>query len=249
MLILFFLLGIIFGSFLNVIIDRLPRSETIIKGRSHCEYCHHTLAWYDLVPLFSFLFLKGRCRYCHKFIGLQYPLIELTTGSAFLLIGNAFYFSPILLLLMLAIVSSLIVIFYTDLFSGIIPDAVLFVLGIVALLRIAITGGSFVFALLSGLGVGLFFLLIFLFTKGKGIGFGDVKYAVVMGLLIGFPNIIVSLYVAFLTGAAVALILVLVGKKRFKGQIAFGPFLVLGTLAGIFAGNILWTFFLHILGL
>lgn len=248
MLILFFIIGIIFGSFFNVIIDRLPRGESIIKGRSHCEYCQHILTWYDLIPLFSFLLLKGKCRYCHKFIGIRYPLIECTTGIAFLFLGNVYYLQPLMLFLMLGIVSSLIIIFYTDLFSGIIPDAILLILGIFALLRLFFFSLPVFPALLCGVGTGLFFLAIFLMTKGRGMGFGDVKYAIVMGILVGFPVIILSLYVAFLTGATVALILVLVGKRKLKGQIAFGPFLVLGTLAGLFAGNTLWTFFLHILG-
>lgn len=248
MVILFFIFGIIFGSFFNVVINRLPRGESIIKGRSHCEYCKHTLSWYDLIPLFSFLWLKGKCRYCHRFIGIEYPVIELTTGIAFVVVGAAFYLQPVLLVCMLAIVSLLLIIFYTDLFSGIIPDSLVILLSVLAILRIVLLSLPLIPFLLTSVGAGLFFLGIFLLTKGRGIGFGDVKYACAMGLLVGFPYIITGLYIAFLTGAAVALILVIARKKAFKSSIAFGPFLVVGTLANIFWGTQLWTIFLKILG-
>lgn len=251
MLVLFFsIIGLFIGSFLNVVIDRLPREETIFVGRSHCDFCHHELAWYDLVPLFSFLFLSGKCRYCKKFIGWKYPVIELTTGFMFaltsILISTG---SLVYLCIMLGIVSCLLVIFFIDLFSGIIPDSMLITLGVLAFLRILLLHQAFLPIVLTILGAGIFFVSIFLATRGKGMGFGDVKYACIMGLLLPFPFIIPALYIAFLTGALIALILVMEGKKAMKSTIAFGPFLVVGTIVDIFWGMHLWTLFQKILGL
>lgn len=248
--IILFLIGIIFGSFLNVVIDRIPRRETILIGRSHCEYCSHPLSWYDLFPLFSFLFLRGKCRYCHKFIGWKYPIIEITSGLVFTLLP---FFIPItqtfLFLITLAILLNLVVIFYTDLFSGIIPDIILIILFALTIIRIILFHINLPNSLLSCILAGLFFLLLFAGTKGRGMGFGDVKYAFIMGLLLGFPAIILGLYAAFLTGAAIALILVIARRKSFASAIPFGPFLVLGTVAAFLWGSYLWVIFLHLLNL
>lgn len=245
-----FLVGICVGSFLNVIIDRLPREETIFVGRSHCDFCKHTLDWFDMFPIFSFVLLKGKCRYCHKFIGWKYPLVELTSGILFAVLP--FLISPFnlpLFLVILGICSCFIIIFYTDLFSGIIPDSMIVVLFILAILRIVLLQQSLPLVFLTGCISGIFFLLLHLITRGRGMGLGDVKYAFVMGLLLGFPIIIIGLYVAFLTGTALALILVLGKKKSFASSIPFGPFLIIGTFAGLFWGNILWNIFLRVLNL
>lgn len=245
-----FLIGVFFGSFLNVVIDRLPRGETIFVGRSHCEYCHHPLAWYDLVPLFSFLFLFGKCRYCHTDIGWKYPLIELTTGIGFVCTYMLLQYASFpLIFTTLVLVSCCIVVFYTDFFYGIIPDSILCIFFLFGLLRAQILSENIPFFLLSGIGVGLFFLLLFLLTRGRGIGFGDVKYAFVMGFLLGFPYSIPALYISFLTGASVALILVMTHKKAFTQTIALGPFLVLGTVINIFFSTQVWTIFQKILGI
>lgn len=245
-----FLLGIFIGSFLNVLVDRLPREESIIKGRSHCESCGHTLFWYDLIPLFSFLQLQGKCRYCNVSLSLYYPLVELVTGVFFVL---TFIFIPsesimyyvlsikglISLSYYLFIVSSLIVIFFTDLKYGIIPDKVLYPAILITFSYILLnTNYMLQNYLLSAIGACMLFLLLFLGTRGRGMGFGDVKYAFFMGLLLGFPHIVVGLYIAFLTGAAISLILIVWGKKKLKGStIPFGPFLVFGTLVSLFWGD------------
>jgi len=251
-MLLFFIFGAFIGSFLGVLADRIPRSETIIKGRSHCEFCKKELKWLDLIPIFSFLFLKGKCRYCHKKLSWHYPIIELTTGIlfalTFLFLRSGFTIS---LLFYLIIVSSLIVIFFTDLKYGIIPDKILLPAVIISAVYLLIfSPQSLIMHLVSGFGACMFFLILVLITKGKGMGTGDVKFAFLMGLFLGFPQIIVGLYIAFLTGALISIILVLWGKKNFfKGTIPFGPFLVLGTLTSIFLGNFLLQKALLFLGL
>jgi leader peptidase (prepilin peptidase)/N-methyltransferase len=234
----FFLIGILLGSFLGTVVDRLPRGENPLDGRSFCDHCRKTLGVFDLIPLFSFLFLKGRCRYCKARLSWFYPAIELVTGSMFALTAVhcissdsqltslASYF---FLVLCLIIVSCLIVIFFTDLKYGLIPFFIVVIAFVVTFLFLA-QKVHLQTHILASLGEGTFFLSLFFGTKKKGIGFGDVIYSFFMGFLLGFPKVIPGLYITFLTGASVAIILVLWGKKRFKGgTIPLGPFLVVGT--------------------
>lgn len=248
-----FLLGTCVGSFLNVLVDRIPRNEDFFLTPSHCESCKKKLSWLDLIPLVSFFILSGKCRYCHARLSYYYPIIELFTGGVFVFvllsakITNPFGFAQggyelritewIPLVYQLLVFSGLIVIFFTDLKYRIIPDKiVLFLIVVVSLVLLAPQNAGI--HVLSALGAGFFFFLLFYFTRGQGMGFGDVKLAFFMGLFLGFPNIIVSLYVAFLTGAIVSLILILARKKKFRGgTIAFGPFLVFGTFIAFFTGH------------
>jgi leader peptidase (prepilin peptidase) / N-methyltransferase len=261
--ILIFLLGSFIGSFLNVLADRLPRNESVVKGRSHCEKCKKELAWYDLIPLLSFIFLKGKCRYCHTRLSAYYPIVEFITGVMFVItaifVFSGFKFSIfnsqfpinsqllnfqllISLIYYLFIVSCLVVVFFTDLKYGIIPDKILFPATIISFLYLILNTKYLILPyLFSALGACLFFLLLFLITRGKGMGFGDVKFAFLMGLILGFPNIVISLYIAFLTGAIIGIILIVWRKKRMFGTaIPFGPFLVLGTFLALFWGNVIF---------
>lgn len=254
-----FISGLFVGSFLNVLIDRLPRKETFIKGRSYCESCKKELAWYDLIPVLSFVVLSGKCRYCGKKLSSYYPLIELTTGLMFALVYlfliSNFQFSMFSFSYYLFIASVLIVIFFIDLKYGIIPDKIVFPAIIVGFAySFIVYRPSFLIYLVSAIGALLFFIIISLvfyaLTRKIGFGGGDVKLAFLMGLLLGFPGIVVGLYIAFLTGAVISIILILWRKKRFfKDSIPFGPFLILGTLAALFWGNYLYGFALNILGL
>lgn len=142
-------------------------------------------------------------------------------------------------------------IFFADLEYGIIPDKIVFPTVAVVFLYLLINPLSLIINhLFSGLGACLFFLILFLITKGRGMGFGDVKFAFLMGLILGFPNIIVSLYIAFLTGAIVGCILIIWRKRRVSGtSIPFGPFLVLGTLIAIFYGNFIAQIFIRMVSL
>lgn len=233
------LFGLCVGSFLNVLIDRIVRSESVIKGRSYCESCKKDLQFLDLIPVISFVLLKGKCRYCKTQLSLYYPLVEITTGILFALVVLYFGISSIpLILYYLFLVFSLIAIFFTDLKYGIIPDKVLFPAILVSFVYLLLNTQYLILNTISGVGSFLFFLLLFLITKGRGMGLGDVKYAFFMGLFLGFPKIISGLYVAFLTGALVSLILIIGGKKKFRGStVPFGPFLVIGTLVGYIWGD------------
>ena len=245
MILFIFILGLFIGSFLNVLADRLPNEESVLKGRSRCEKCKKELVWYDLVPVLSFVFLQGKCRYCHTNLSSYYPIIELVTGIMFAItflfvtknLPFTIYHLPFIeLFYYLFIISFLIVIFFADLKYGIIPDKVVLPAIFVSSLYIVFNTNYLILShLLSALGACLFFLFLFLITKGRGMGLGDVKLAFLMGFLLGFPGIVIALYLAFLTGALVGIILILWRKKRlFGGSIPFGPFLVLGTGAALF---------------
>lgn len=252
-----FLIGVFVGSFLNVIIDRLPRKETIAKGRSHCEFCKKELVWYDLIPLLSFLMLKGKCRYCHKKLSLYYPIIEFSTGILFavtyLWISQIYHlpFTIYHLIYYLIIISAFIVIFFEDLKFGIIPDKIVFPAVFISFLYLILNTKYLILNnFFSAFGAFAFFLILFLITKGKGMGFGDVKLSFLLGLILGFPKIILALYLAFLTGAILGIILIIWRKKRsLKDTIPFGPFLIAGTLLSLFLGNLILPKIIIFLGL
>ena len=252
-----FVLGLCVGSFLNCAIYRIE-SQKSLKGRSFCPHCKHTLHWWDLFPVFSFLFLQGKCLYCKAKISWQYPAVEIATGLVFLLIfltqststsggpvwgvGPALVWNYINLAFLFYIFSALIVIFIYDLKHYIIPDKVLFPAIIISLIfnfRFLIFGefSSFIYAIIAAAIASGFFLAIFLVSTGKAMGFGDVKLAVLMGLLLGLPNILAALFLAFFFGAIIGVTLMIFKKKNFKSEIPFGPFLIAGTFIAIFYGN------------
>jgi len=250
-----FVLGLCIGSFLNCYIYRLE-SEKSLKGRSFCPHCKHSLSWKDLFPVFSWLFLGGKCRYCHKKISAQYPLVELATGILFLLIfkflifnfSNNFLISQFLnLAFLFYIASALIIIFIYDLKHYLIPDKVLFPAIAVALLFRLLENlylmPNYLLAVLIGSG---FFLAIFLISKGRAMGFGDVKLAILMGILLGWPNILVALFLAFFLGAIIGLILMIFKGKGLKSEIPFGPFLITGTFIALFWGQQLVNWYLTV---
>jgi leader peptidase (prepilin peptidase)/N-methyltransferase len=220
-----FILGLAVGSFANVLIDRLPKGESILWGRSHCDYCKRTLRWYELIPVLSYIIQVGRCRRCGKPLSIQYPVVELTTGIGFVLL----FPRPVSFYILFV---ALLVIFVADLKYQIIPDSMI-VLGFAATLVHWIgtmpVGGTLQY-IVAGFACFVAFYLLWLVTRGKGLGFGDVKFAPLMGVLLGFPGTVIALYIAFLTGALAGVILIVGSKKTWKSKIAFGPFLVLGTV-------------------
>jgi len=243
-----FVFGVCIGSFINCIIYRLENKKSL-NGRSFCPNCKHQLFWQDLFPVFSFLFLGGKCRYCRKKISIQYPLVELATGSLFVLIFFSIglvwnlelgTWNLIELCFMFYVVSSMIIIFVYDLKHYIIPDKVLFPAVVISLIYNLLSSYSFqhiLYVFLAVIVASGFFLSIFLVSKGKWMGFGDVKLAVLMGLLLGFPNILVALFLAFFFGAIIGLILMVLEKKNLKSEIPFGPFLIVGTFIALLWGE------------
>ncbi len=232
-----FLFGLIVGSFLNCIIYRLEVGKSFLGGHSFCPYCKHELVWHDLIPVFSFLMLKGKCRYCQKPISIQYPLIELTTAILFVLVFNSQNLLNTGYLLLTT--SFLIIIFVYDLKHYIIPDKVIFPAILTSFLFLFTTNSLLLNTVLSAFGASFFFLLIYLISQGQWMGFGDVKLSFLMGLHLGFPNILVALFSAFFTGAIIGLILIAQNKKTLKSIVPFGPFLVFGTFLAMFYGELI----------
>jgi len=253
-----FMIGIAVGSFLNVLIDRLPQEETIL-GRSHCDHCKKDLKWNDLIPILSYVYLGAQCRYCGKKLSLFYPLVEVLTGAMFVFvvligvrdvrnlggvsIGDAFlllHTQTMMLLALLGIVSASIVIFFSDWKFQIIPDSIqisLFAFSFLYIISRGITPKIFLDQAVAAFAVMLPILLVFYLSKGKGMGFGDVKLAFSMGFLLGIFSGFMALYIGFISGAIVGVTLLILGKKKMKSEIAFGPFLVLGMLTMLFFEN------------
>ncbi len=217
-----FLFGICVGSFVNVLIDRLPQGMDIFGGRSVCDYCKKTLRWFELIPIASFLIQLGLCRRCRKPLSWQYPIVEFSVGIGFVVLSDN--------IATLLIFLSLVIIFVSDLKYEIIPDSMIGV-GLVGTILYGHTSW-----LAAGAAAGFFFFL-WLITRGRGMGFGDVKLVFLLGLILGFPAIGFALYVAFLTGACVGLILILLGRRKLKSHIPFGPFLIIGTSVALLYGS------------
>jgi leader peptidase (prepilin peptidase)/N-methyltransferase len=241
--IIFFILGLVIGSFLNVVIFRLNTHKTF-GGKSFCFSCRKNILWYDLVPLFSYVFLGGKCRHCRSKISWQYPAVELISGLMFLLIflkfENVFLFNPLEFAFTYAFYSSLfsvlLVILVYDIRHKIIPDVLSLVFGIMAFLSVFLFSGFNLNPHLpslydfAGLLLPLPFALLWYVSGGRWMGFGDVKLMVGMGLLLGLSLSISAAVLAFWIGAIVGILMLGLHKvKGWKSEIPFAPFLVLGT--------------------
>jgi len=231
-LIIFFILGLVLGSFFNVVGYRLPRGERFSKGRSICPNCKHKLSWYELIPLFSFLFQKGKCRHCNSKIALFYPIIELSCGLLFMICYYSFGFSYELLL-SLSIVSLFLIVLVSDLLYLIIPDEIIIFFGIIFLILQTLILGfpNILFQLGSSLILFLFmfFLMklgLFLFKK-ESLGGGDVKLMALVGLVLHPILGILVVFLASLIALPISLVLLYTKKEKV---IPFGPFLVLSFL-------------------
>jgi len=246
-----FCFGLVVGSFLNCVIYRLETGENFLRGRSLCPNCKHILEWKDLIPILSFILLKGKCRYCGKKISFQYPIVEFLTGFLFFLISK-FYFFPIIFqnslttIYLLLTTSFLIVIFFFDFKHYLIPDRVIYPAILVSLTFLFLYPKSYILnPLCSAFGASLFFFFIYLISKGKWMGFGDVKLAFLIGLFLGFPKILVALFFAFFIGALIGIGLILAKKKTLKSEVPFGPFLITGAFLALFFGENLIPWYLN----
>ena len=233
-------LGLVFGSFISALTWRVPRGMSFVKGRSICPHCKSQIAWYDNIPLFSYLGLGGKCRNCKTGISLRYPIIELSAACGFLVIGLTVlpdYIKTIYLLILFLLFLS---IFIIDLENQIIPDPLVFIGVFVALFYSLFFIPNSLFSIIfSGFFAASLLMLLHLITKGKGMGLGDVKFAVLGGILIDLKLLPIWFLLAFLTGAIAGSILILLGRAKMKSKIAFGPFLIIGLgLAVVFCNKI-----------
>jgi len=259
-----FVLGVAVGSFLNVLIDRLPRGEPL-RGRSRCDSCRTPLPWYDLVPILSFLWLRGKCRYCGARIPRRLLVVEVLTGIGFVFLcwwiwdtkyqildtGYWILFATYCLVLF----SVFVALFFTDLEYGVLPDKIVVpAIGVALAWRVVplVLNTKYQildtkYWILPAFGLSLFFLLLIAVTCGRGMGFGDVKLGFLVGLVLGWPKILVAAFLAFLFGGMVSVILLISGKKRFGETIPFGPFLIAGMGAAAVWGDAIWEWYLGML--
>lgn len=241
----FVLLGLSVGSFLNLCSDRLPRDQSIIRPGSRCDNCDRSLKAIDLVPVFSYLWLRGRCRYCGARIPIRLPILEFVTAAVFGLL--AWHYGLSLELAIALIYASLfLLIFVIDLEQGLILNIV--ILPAVALAFVLsffwagfevwpeVGPGFVVSSLLGGaIGFGLM-MLPYLISRG-GMGAGDVKLAALIGLVAGFPLVLVALLVGIIAGGLVAAVLLISRLVGRKDAIPFGPFLVTGVVVSLIWGE------------
>ena len=236
MLLLYALLGLAISSFLNVCIDRLPERASIVSPPSHCPACGRRLAPFDLIPLVSYLLLKGRCRNCGAPIPRRVLLVEVMTGLLFVLLW-CHYGASLHLLLATLYTCFFIVIFFIDLERHLVLNRVIYPAIVVALLAIPITPNHDVVKLVGGgaIGFGVLFLIAFIYPAGMGMG--DVKLATFIGLVVGFPPVFVALLISFVAGGLIGGGLLVTGLKGRKDPIPFAPFLVAGGMAAMLYGQ------------
>jgi len=241
----FFVIGLFFGSFLNVVIYRFPGMKDIFIGRSYCPKCKKTIATYDLIPLFSYLILSGKCRSCGKPISIQYPLVEIITGLLFALSYyiSGFSFS---LIFYLPIFMLLILIFSYDLKHLEIPEVFSWLF-----LALAILAGLFanIYSinnfLLGGLvGGGILGILVGI-SEERWMGSGDIKIGLGFGFLLGYPRALLFLFLSFIIGALWGVFLILLKKGKLKSQVPFAPFLIISALITLIFGQELIDLYLN----
>ena len=244
-----FLIGASVGSFLNVAADRVPGGKSLVRPRSHCESCQRTLASIDMIPVLSYVWVRGKCRHCKAGIPVRVVLVEAVTGAlflgVFLLHGLGAEFVVLCACLSLLVLISLI-----DLEHGLILDVMVYPSILLLLLlapfwsEIGISRpflgeetliASLAVSFLSGLGAFLAFLIIAMIFPA-GMGGGDVKFAPVLGLMLGFPGILIALWLSAIGGGLIAIGLLLARRKGRKDSMPFGPFMAIGAAAALISG-------------
>ena len=246
MYIMVFLFGIVIGSFLNVCIYRIPKKESIVFPHSHCMTCNYQLQWYDLVPLFSFLFLRGRCRKCRTKLSLQYPLVEGLNGALYVIVflANGWNLMSVLYCLL---TSALIVLSLIDIRTMEIPDGLnlfILLLGVAATVLDRANWKTHVIGMFSVAGA---LLIIYLVTVGRGIGGGDIKLMAGAGLLLGWKATVVAFMLACILGSIIHLIRMKISQAEHR--LALGPYLSLGIWLTAMWGQFVIDWYFGLLGL
>lgn len=245
-----FVFGTVIGSFLNVLIYRLPIGMDFKRGNSICTVCKHTLNWKDLFPLFSWIFLRGKCRYCKSPISPRYPIVEALNGTAYVLVylllcgGYAIEGLSLKLVGYMIMMSALIVVSWVDFEHQIIPDSMwiaIFVGGFFivgdALLKGYFSKEWIISKIIGTFAVSGVFFLIALVTGGRAMGGGDIKLMAAVGFVLGWKAVLIALFLGAFFGVVFSVFRKIVGKKEMKGVIPFGPFLASASAVSAFAGE------------
>lgn len=235
---LWFILGAIFGSFSLVLIVRFSHDKfkSSLNGRSHCDKCKHTLNWFDLIPILSYVSTLGKCRYCHKPIAIYHIVGEVLFGL--LAVYLAWRFSlPLVAFLELVILTGLIIVAGIDWLSQEVVEIILIGL-IPVILVLQMVNKSNLTNDFIGLGIGLvFFLLLYLLGRGSWMGLGDVEVVTVLGFWLGYPEIILAILLAFVLGAFYGVYLLATKKANLGARVPFVPFLVMGGFIALVWGR------------
>lgn len=250
-IVLVFIIGVIFGSFYNVCIYRIPNKQSIVNPPSHCYRCNTRLKPIDLVPILSWGFLKGKCRYCKEKISPRYTIVEIITGILFTLIYITFEYKFITIYYMF-LTSLLIIITFIDLDCYIIPDILVLIGSIAALLVNFLRYGipfvdSIKGAIFTGVGLLVLTLVIEYILKKEVMGSGDIKLFVMIGLFLGTKLSLLTLLLSIYIGGAYGIIFIVYNKiknKRFNSMIPFGPFISLATVISMLYGNQIIDFYI-----
>lgn len=247
-----FVFGMVFGSFLNVCICRMPKNESIVSPPSHCPLCSYQIRWYDNIPVLSYLLLRGKCRGCGTHISLQYPLVELLNGILALLLflrfGPTLVFAALFLFC-----SALVVITFIDIEHQIIPDEIsLSGIAVGFLLSFFLKGHTWLNSLLGILlGGGSLLLVAYSYqrlTGKEGMGGGDIKLLAMMGAFLGWKSVPFIIFTSSLAGSLIGVSIMLFQKKDSKLAIPFGPYLAFGAVLYIFCGKALIHWYLGLSG-
>lgn len=243
-----FIFGAIIGSFLNVCIYRIPRGESIAFPPSHCTSCKKEIKWYDLIPIISYIFLRGKCRYCREKISIRYPIVEFITALLFLadynIYGLTFDFVKYITFMSFLIVIGMIDYDTTDVYfsttlSGIVSGVIF--IGVLDYNTLPVK--SYIYGGILG---GGFLALIILITKG-GMGWGDAEISLMSGLFLGFKLTILMLFLSFIIGSIVGIVLILLGKKSKKDYIPFGPYIALSAVLCVLSGEKIFSFYMSLI--
>ncbi|MDA3845183.1 MAG: prepilin peptidase [Vallitaleaceae bacterium] len=236
-IITFSILGLLVGSFLNVCIYRIPRKEEIVITPSHCMTCGHTLRWYELFPVISYIAIKGKCYKCKTHISIQYPIIELLNGAAYMGL-YLLYGISIELAIYAALFSILLIVFMIDLKTLTIPNSLVIAIGILGLVNLVFNIVNWPQYIIGFFSVSALLFLIAIITKGK-MGGGDIKLMAVAGLLLGWQRIILSLLLGSVLGAVIGLTLIGLRVVNKKALIPFGPYLAVGIMVSAIWGQVI----------
>lgn len=248
-LVLATVVGACLGSFINVLIARYSHAEATLTNRSACPQCAHTLRWWELIPILSFIWLRGRCAHCRQPISWQYPIIEATTAAAWLWAFGVYAAPSIQQVTIAAILTVLILLWAIDARHLLLPDIYIMWLSVFVILHRwsgpESTGFGFIPGILAG---SAFLLAVWLITRGQGLGFGDVKLALPLGLLVGGSGIVTILFLAFMAGGLVAVYLLLRRQATLKTAVPFGPYLIAASIAVILDPHLPTALFAPLLG-
>lgn len=240
------LLGLCVGSFLNVLIYRIPLGQEFVKTPSHCMSCGHPLRWYELIPVFSWVAQGGKCRSCGIKLSAQYPVVEALNGSMWLLTAVLFRGDWLTVALYCGLFSMLLVLSVIDWRTYMIPNGINLVIFVLGLLRLFTDFANWPTYIIGMVSVSLVFLLLHILTGGNGLGMGDVKLVAAAGLLLGWPKMILAILVGSVSGAVIHSIRMKGGAGR---KLAFGPYLAAGIWFSALVGQPLITAYLSLFGL